>query len=97
MKTKNIATRSVLTGPASLPSSWIAQQAHSAQSEDSCAVSCSAPPAPRSRSINKINRSGRPQGDIVPAGRHPRGAFAFIARLFSITYNSAGLAAVLPF
>ena len=97
MKTKKISARSVLTGPASSPSSWIVQQANSAQSEDSCAVSCSTPRAPRSRSINKINRSGRPQGDIVSAGRHPRRAVAFIAPLFSITYNSARLAPVLPF
>jgi hypothetical protein len=45
----------------------------------------------------KINRFGRPQGDIVSTGRHPRRPVAFIAHLFSITYNSARLAAVLPF
>jgi hypothetical protein len=93
MKTKKIATRSVLTGPASPHSS---QRVHSAQPEDSCAVSCAAPRAPRSRCINEINRSHRPHGDIVPAGRHPHRAVAFIAPLFSITYNSAHLAAVLP-
>jgi hypothetical protein len=45
----------------------------------------------------KINRSGRPQGDIVSAGRRTRRAIAFIVPLFSITYNSARLAAVLPY
>jgi hypothetical protein len=45
----------------------------------------------------KINRSGRPLGDIASAGRHPRRAVASIAPLFSITYDSVRLAAVLPF